>query len=237
MVFVISEDSDFSSKGTQSGRNWEDYFDYLQKQFHVACKTGKYAIIMKMCHKYVFRPLEKGKAKAQDSDSDVSDSSKSDINWDLQQLQHDNDTHNSTSDSELEHTDLDVFHNHHINNDYENPVYSHPGPSVLTLSSSLILVTPQRVPQKQSKASRPASRLAALQIGSLSVLPPPSPKTLIQFLPSPETAAITPKKKKKTFENRVACCNITLQCVIPPSTPSYTNKEYTLYSYGDGIRF
>jgi hypothetical protein len=98
-VFVISEDSDFSSKGSQSGRDWEEYFDFLRRQFHAAHGTKEFQRIMSMCQETVFHGQAKGKARADDG----SDSGESEINWQLEALNisgEDNDDEDGTPSHE-----------------------------------------------------------------------------------------------------------------------------------------
>ena len=98
MVFTISEDFDFSCQGSRSGRNWEDFFDYLRQQFHAAHKHGtvEFQRIMSMCQDIVFG----GRAKSKERQYESSDSGESEINWQLQALQLSDDSEDDTSSHE-----------------------------------------------------------------------------------------------------------------------------------------
>lgn len=184
MVFVMSEDTDFSSEGARSGRNWEDYFDYLRLQFHIAHNKHplEFQKIMRMCYEIVFRPYEKGKGKARDSDFD---SGESEINWELHQLEKEDETDGSEWDSDAIDANL-VDGDNHANPTHTQPHASPSTPAVLLQSSPSTPATPQRAPEALGLSLRPYTS------------PSPASLPLLQFLRLPEKPALVPKKPTKT---------------------------------------
>jgi hypothetical protein len=72
------------SEGARSGRDWEEYFDYLQKQFHAGKDSDEFKKILCICKRIVFNhDPEKPNEVEEDSDGD----SAPDIDWGMQALQ------------------------------------------------------------------------------------------------------------------------------------------------------
>jgi hypothetical protein len=169
-VFVISEDSDFSSEGSRSGRNWEDYFDFLRRQFHAAYHTKEFQRIMTMCDEIVFHGQAKGKGKERAHDS--SDSGESEINWQLDALNIGDDEDNDDEDHDTHEPNEDSFSNVALYDDFndgmavESPVA---GPSsVPQPTRSSLIYRSDAVPQPTQ------SSLTLHNADALLPLPPPT---------------------------------------------------------------
>jgi hypothetical protein len=181
-VFVISEDSDFSSEGSRSGRNWEEYFDFLRRQFHAASGTKEFQRIMTMCQDIVFHGTSQAKGKERAHDS--SDSGESEINWQLEALRLSDDDEDDAHEPGFDNQDNDVFYDD-INYGMANE-YSVAGPSSVPQPTQSLLsmpATPQQASQThpEPQLAQPPKRRSKVPHSTTShadaLLPLPPPAT------------------------------------------------------------
>lgn len=232
-VFVISEDSDFSSEGTRSGRDWEGYFDYLRKQFHAANGTNEFQKIMRKCQDIVFDRADRQNS-SQVHDDSKSDAS-SDVDWQAQalQLSDEDDNQNLSSDdngffgntSYGEYDDLD---NYDDIDDDGSPPRPRAGPSTLTLPT-LVSSSSSQLPAPR-QASQPGR-----QTGMLTTLLSPVVEEQSSTIPVTPQRASTKRSKgpRKALHSTTSDVDL-LFTLPPPVTPKKHSKVAMSMSHSPG---
>ena len=219
-MFIISEDSDFSSEGSRSGRNWEEYFDFLRRQFHAASQanTKEFQRIMSMCQDIVFRGQghqAKGKERAHDS----SDSGESEINWQLDALRlNDEDDEDDAHNSEPRFGNQDNFGSSPVFYDDTTYNFNHD------------------VTAEESHAAGPSSVLQPPTQSSLLVPMPVTPQQASETRPEPQLAQPPKRRQHRSKAQKVSITYSTTSHVDtllplpPPATPRKSTLSITLDS-------